>query len=95
MNRTSKAASRSRGSNWTGPVWCKSRCSMMMLRLHDRPAIVHQHGKATERPERCTFFCRTRFFQMSVGEGDFILPKRDQHLLAVGGEGVRIERQRH
>jgi len=37
--------------------------------LHDRPAVVHQHGKASERPECRKLLCHARFFQMPVGEG--------------------------
>ena len=60
--------------------------------LRDHPAVIHQHGKATKRPERRALACRIGIFEMAISEGDLVFPERDQNLLAIRGEGVRIER---
>ena len=64
-------------------------------RLDHRAGAVHQHREALHRPQPGQRLQVGRIFQVAVLEGGVVLVQRHQHLLAVGGERVRVEDQGH
>ena len=66
-------------------------------RLDHRAAVVDEHGKALERPQRFELGRRLIVAgrEHAELEGGVVLVERDQHLLAVGGEGMGVELQGH
>jgi hypothetical protein len=58
-------------------------------------AIVHQHRKALERPQQRQLGRGLRVAQHAQLEWDRVLVERDQYLLAIRGEWMRIELEGH
>ena len=65
-------------------------------RLHDGATLVHEHGHALERPQGCVLGRDLRVARREHAELEWsvVLVERDQHLLAVGREGVGVELHR-
>jgi phage/conjugal plasmid C-4 type zinc finger TraR family protein len=56
-----------------------------------RSAVVDQHREALDRPQRRQLLHGAGLFEHAVLERRAVLVQRDQHLLAVGGEGMGVE----
>ena len=95
-NRTSSAAAWSSGSSRTGPGWCRSRCSMMIVASATGRSPSSSTGSAAAaRAPRTRRRCPDRAGRAAGGERRVVLVQRHQHLLAVGRERVREQAQRH
>ena len=68
---------------------------MMMLASMIVRSIVHEHGKALDGPERLQLGIGLLFAEHAILERRVVLVQRDQHLLAVRGEGMGVELQGH
>src|SRR5690606_25576426 len=93
--RTSAACSGSAGSSGTGPGWRSCTYSMMVLASSRVLSVGDKHREALHRPQRLQLPGVRGILEVAVLERDGVLVERDQHLLRVGGERMRVQGQGH